>query len=157
MVIGDKDSDVYISSQNILSEGLNHKTVTRWYGKGGNLFPQLTERFRPTNLPKWIDFKIAFGANLEICGKLYFRFPVFSDKILVFNAEISTDLFGYKEDQYDGGKGHYTVGLPPIEDLLVQYWESMKTLNDYLKYKPYNNPEILIFEPVPAKLIEYIE
>ena len=43
------------------------------------------------------------------------------------------------------------------EDLIKKYWESMNTLDGYLKHKPYNYPEILIFEPVPAKLIEYIE
>ncbi|MEC2076333.1 hypothetical protein [Metabacillus fastidiosus] len=158
MVIGEKDSDINIIQQNALSKGLSRRTGSRWYGNGGGgLFPELTERFRPANSPKWIDFNIAFGADLEPFEKPCLRFPIFSDKILVFNRDISTDLFGYMEDQYDGGKGYYTVGLPPIEDLIVQYWESMTTLDEYFKHNPYNDPEVLIFETVPGKLIEYIE
>ncbi|MDQ7864049.1 hypothetical protein RCO48_32085 [Peribacillus frigoritolerans] len=64
MVI-ENDSDINISPQKVLKEGLNHRTATRWYSNSGNLFPELTERFRPENLPKWIDFKVAFGADLK--------------------------------------------------------------------------------------------
>jgi hypothetical protein len=32
MVIGEKDSDIYISPQNALNEGLSRRTATRWYG-----------------------------------------------------------------------------------------------------------------------------
>ena len=158
MVIGEKDSDINIIRQNVLSKGLSCRTGSKWYGNGGgSLFPELTERFRPANSPKWIDFKIAFGADLEQYEKPYLRFPVHSEKILVFNLDISSDLFAYIEDKYDGGRGYFTEGLPSKEDLMKQYWESMNTLDDYLKYKPYKNPEILIFEPVPAMLIDYIE
>jgi len=103
------------------------------------------------------QFNIAFGAELKQPAESHLRFPMFSDKILVFNKDISSDLFAYKEDQYDGGKGCFTVGLPSKEDLIKQYWESMNTLDEYLKHKPYKNPEILIFETVPGKLIEYID
>ena len=103
------------------------------------------------------QFNIAFGAELKQPAESHLRFPMFSDKILVFNKDISSDLFAYKEDQYDGGKGCFTVGLPSKEDLIKQYWESMNTLDEYLKHKPYKNPQILIFETVPAKLIEFIE
>jgi hypothetical protein len=57
-----------------------------------SLFPELTERFRPANLPKWIDLKIAFRADLEAYEKPYYRFPMVSEKILVFNQDISSDL-----------------------------------------------------------------
>src|SRR5690625_4437748 len=52
-----------INPQIVLKEGLNYKTSTKWYSKSANLFPDLTERFRPANLPKWIDFEVAFGAR----------------------------------------------------------------------------------------------
>ncbi|MFE7064542.1 hypothetical protein ACFVAD_20615 [Sutcliffiella sp. NPDC057660] len=151
------DSDINIDPQKVLAEGLNHRTATRWYTNSGNLFPELTESFRPTNSPKWLDFKVAFGTDLEPYEKPHFRFPMFSDKILVFNRDISSDLFAYIEDKYDGGRGYFVEGLASKEDLMKQYWESMNTLVEYLKNKPFNNPEIYIFEPVPAKLIEYIE
>ncbi|WP_404356463.1 hypothetical protein LG291_23200 [Cytobacillus firmus] len=136
-----------ISPQRVLKEGLNHKTATRWYSRGANFFPQLTKRFRPVNLPKWIDFKVAFGADLEPYEIPYFRFPVSSDKILVFNFDISSDLLAHIE---------LVEGLPSKEDLMKEYWESMTTLAEYLKHKPFNNPEVYIFEPVPPNLIVYI-
>lgn len=146
-----------ISPEKVLKEGLTHKTATRWYSRGANFFPELTERYRPMNLPKWIDFKVAFGADLEPYEKPYYRFPVFSDKILVFNFDISSELFAYLEDKYDGGSGFLVEGLPSKEELMKQYWKSMMTLSDYLKHKPFNKPELYIFEQVPAKLIDYIE
>ncbi|WP_339171482.1 hypothetical protein MKY51_09790 [Solibacillus sp. FSL R5-0691] len=146
-----------ISPQTVLKEGLNHKTATKWYSNSANLFPDLTDRFRPVNLPKWIDFKVAFGVDLEVDDCPHYRFPVFSEKILVFNRDISSDLFAYIEDMYDGGKGRIIEGLPSKEDLVKNYWSSMNTLADYLKNKPFNNPEVYIFEQVPAKLIDYIE
>ncbi|MFF2458766.1 hypothetical protein [Peribacillus simplex] len=124
MVI-ENDSDINISPQRVLKEGLNHRTATRWYSNSGNLFPELTERFRPENSPKWIDFKVAFGADLKPYEKPHFQFPVFSDKILAFNRDISSDLFAYIEDKYDGDRGYFVEGLPSKEDLMKQYWESM--------------------------------
>jgi hypothetical protein len=67
-----------VSPQKVLKEGLNHKTATKWYSNSGNLFPELTERFRP--------------ADLEAYEKPYYRFPMVSEKILVFNQDISIDL-----------------------------------------------------------------
>ncbi|MBS4199139.1 hypothetical protein KHA93_05655 [Bacillus sp. FJAT-49732] len=151
------DIDVNISSQTVLKEGLNHMTATKWYSNSAKLFPELTDRFRPANLPKWIDFEVAFKADLEGYEKPYYRFPVFSDKILVFNQDISSDLFAYIEDIYDGSKWRFVEGLPSKEDLMKHYWASMNTLDEFLKNKPFNNPELYIFEPVPAQLIDYIE
>lgn len=152
-------SDLYenISPQTFLKEGLNHKTSTKWYGNSANLFPDLMEHFRPINIPKWIDFKVAFRVDLEVDERPYYRFPVFSDKVLVFNRDISSDLFAYIEDMYDGGNGRMIEGLPSKEDLTKNYWSSMNTLEDYLKNKPFNNPEVYIFEQVPAELIDYVE
>lgn len=112
---------------------------------------------RPVNLPEWINFAVAFGVHLEMDEDPHYRFPVFSDKILVFNRDISSDLFAYIEDMYDGGKGRIVEGVPSKEDLIKDYWASLNTLEDYLKYRPFKNPEVYIFEPVPAKLIDYIE
>ncbi|MEH7126272.1 hypothetical protein V7127_23975, partial [Bacillus sp. JJ1773] len=61
---------------------------------------------------------------------------VHSEKILVFNLDISSDLFAYIEDKYDGGKGYFIEGIPSKENLMKQYWESMSTHDDYLKHKP---------------------
>ncbi|WP_226669652.1 hypothetical protein [Metabacillus litoralis] len=151
------DFEVNISPQRVLQEGLSHKTATRWYSKINDLFPELIEIYRPENLPKWVDFKNAFKADLEEYEKPFYRFPRLTDKILVFNGEITSDLFAYIEDIYDGGRGYLVEGLPSKEDLIKQYWDSMNTLDEYLKNVPYNNPDIYIFDQVPAKLIDYIE
>ncbi|MEK5038391.1 hypothetical protein [Sporosarcina sp. FSL K6-3457] len=153
----ENDSDPSISPQWVLKEGLNHKTATKWYSNSGNYFPELTERFRPANLPKWIDFKVAFGADLKPYEEPHFQFPIFSDKIMVFNRDTGSNLFAHYEDKLVGGRGYFVEGLPSKEDLMKQYWESVHTLDEFLKNKPFNNPEIYIFEAVPAMLIEYIE
>ncbi|WP_026673717.1 hypothetical protein [Alkalihalobacterium bogoriense] len=158
--IMEQDSHVYISPEIVLDEGLNNRTVTRWYTNGGNLFPEITDRYKPINSPKWLDFKMALGADLVPPTKPYYRFSNFSNKILVFNGELSSDLFAYIEDGYmeaEVGAGYFTEGLPSKEDLVKLYWESMLTIEEYINHKPYKNPEVLIFETVPAKLIEYIK
>ncbi|GAM12326.1 hypothetical protein [Mesobacillus selenatarsenatis] len=156
IIIEDID-DAGIPPQRVLKEGLNRSTATRWYSRGANFFPELTERFRPDKSPKWIDFKVAFGADLEPYEKPYFRFPLFSEKILVFNFDISSDLFAFIEDEYDGGRGKFVEGIPSKEELMKEYWKSMIPLSAYLKLKPFNNPEVYIFEQVPAELIDFVE
>jgi hypothetical protein len=151
------DHDLSISPQRVLKEGLNRRTATRWYSRGANFFPELTEQFRPANLPTWLDFKVAFGADLEPYEKPYYRFPMFSDKILVFNFDLSSDLFAYLEDLYDGGNGHFVEGLPSKEELMKEYWRSMIPLSEYLEHKPFNKPEVYIFVQVPGELIEFLE
>ncbi|PAD67532.1 hypothetical protein CHH83_18430 [Bacillus sp. 7586-K] len=156
----EQNSDIHISPQNSLDSGLSIRTATWRYTNGGDLFPEITELLRPATSPKWLDFKIAFGAELVPSAKPYFRFPLFSDKIFVFNQELSDDLFAYVEDEYmkaETGGGYFTKGLPSKEELVKQYWESMMTVDGYLKEKPYKEPEILIFEQVPKTLLEYIK
>lgn len=72
----EQNSDIYISPQNALDEGLNNRTATWRYTNGGDLFPEITELLRPTTSPKWLDFKMAFGAELVPPAKPYFKFPV---------------------------------------------------------------------------------
>ena len=71
VIIRNDDLGEYFSPEIVLKEGLNRKTATKWYGNSGNLFPELTIRFRPANLPKWVDFKVAFGAGLEEYDMLF--------------------------------------------------------------------------------------
>jgi len=58
-MVTEKDDDIYTSiPQNVLDEGLNRKTVTRWYTNGGTLFQELTDHFKPINSPKWINLTL---------------------------------------------------------------------------------------------------
>ncbi|ATP40401.1 hypothetical protein CSE16_10265 [Solibacillus sp. R5-41] len=153
-----QDSNTFNSPNNALKEGLNHQTRTGYYTNGGNLFPELTEKLRPTNVESWVDFNNAFGAQLGQPEQPYLTFPLTTNKILVFNRDLSSDLFAYIEDQYmkqETGGGYFTVGLPSKEELVMQYWASMLILDDYLKMKPYKDAELLIFTTVPPELLEY--
>lgn len=155
-----QEGDQYNSPSNALNEGLNKNTITGRYTNGGNLFPEITEKLRPLNAESWINFKYAFGAELIPPSKPYLKFPLFTDKVLVFNQDLSSDLFAYIEDQYmeqETGGGYFTVGLPTKEELVKLYWESMLSIDEYLTSKPYANAEILIFKSVSPELIEYIK
>ncbi|MFE3576044.1 hypothetical protein [Lysinibacillus sp. NPDC059133] len=55
-----------------------------------------------------------------------------------------------------GEEGYFTKGLSSKEDLVKQYWESMITVEEYLKRKPYKNPEILVFETIPKKFLSIL-
>ena len=120
-----------ITPQIVMKEGLNRKSSTKGYSNNGNFFPKLTARFRPANLPKWIDLNVAFGVDLEIFGKPYYQFPMFNEQVLVFNRDIASYLFAYIEDIYDGGTGRIVEGLPSKEELMKSYWASMSTLDNF--------------------------
>lgn len=52
-------------------------------------------------------------------------------QFLVFNRDISSDLFAYIEDIYDGDNGRIVEGLPSKEDLMKNWWASMNTLEEF--------------------------
>jgi len=155
----EQDDDRYVDPQIALNNGLSKNTVARFSSNGGRLFPELTDLTRPINAEQWIDFSIAFGADFAPISKHYIRFPIVTEKVLIFNRDISTDLFAYVEDEYmkveTGEEGYFTKGLSSKEDLVKQYWESMMTVEEYLKRKPYKKPEILVFETIPKEFLEY--
>ncbi|MER2170390.1 MAG: hypothetical protein ABS938_07105 [Psychrobacillus psychrodurans] len=155
-----QDSHEYINIEQVLKQGLNISTKTGSYTNGGRLFSKVTEKYRPLSVPTWIDFGQAIGAEFTVPSKPYFKFPIFTNKIRIFNREISSDLFAYIEDDYmkdETGGGYFTQGLPSKENLVKQYWESMISVEDYLANRPYENAEILIFKTVPPEILEFIE
>ena len=158
-IVFEEDDDRYVDPLIALKNGLRRDTVARFYSNGGRLFPELTNRTRPTNAEQWIDFSIALGADFKPISKHYLKFPIVTEKVLIFNRDISSDLFAYVEDEYmkveTDEEGYFTKGLSSKEDLVKQYWESMITVEEYLKRKPYKNPEILVFETIPKEFLEY--
>ncbi|GLY11195.1 hypothetical protein [Pseudobacillus badius] len=159
-IVFEQDDDRYADPQIALNKGLSKNTAARFYSNGGRLFPELTTLTRPSNAEQWIDFSMAFGADFDPISKHYLKFPMVTKKVLVFNREISSDLFAYVEDEYmkgeTGEEGYFTKGLPSKEDLMKQYWESMMVADEYLKRKPYKHPEILVFETIEKHFLEYI-
>lgn len=89
-----------------------------------------------------------------------FCFPIFTDKIFVFDSEISLSIYdqAFYEDMkvFDEEALNFDTG-EAIENWIEQYWKSMIPLKDYLRERPYPKPEVLIFEPVPKKIISFCE
>ncbi|SDI43534.1 hypothetical protein SAMN05192534_1523 [Alteribacillus persepolensis] len=144
----------------VMKNGLHSKTTSMFLGcgGGGGLFPGLIHRIQKGNVDKYLDFEQAVEAKFSPYNfKKYVYFPAFTKRIYVFDKEITTDLFTYIEDEYMRefeGKGIIEPGFPSKEELMQKYWKSKVHIDDYLDNKPYQNPEVLVFESIPASLLE---
>lgn len=145
-----------------MAKGISYHTKTNdWYDNGGQLELEITEKWRPAETPNWVNFEQAIGADLYHGFKKCFCFPIFTNKIVTFDWDISYSLhsqilsedwkyFAPEESRmYDTGKS--------IEHWIKLYWKSMMTLEQYLQKKPYPEPQILIFECVPKEIIRLYE
>jgi len=146
-------------------EGLYPKLTSTSLGTGGggDFYPEIMEQVRLKEPgEQWIDFKKGIVVLLEsYTFTNYFTFPVFTDKIMVFNRDITTELFSYIEDEsvFDetGVEGTMvTPGTPDRRELVNEYWRSRILLSEYLKEPPYSNSEIMIFEHVPKNILTLI-
>lgn len=150
----------YVPPQQILEDGITHLTKSNnFYSTGGGIEIELTEKLRPSYAPEWIDFKKAIGVRLKKTFSRTFCFPVFTDKIMVFNFDIS--MFIYDQAFFDDHNYMLVEALgydtgEEIENHIKRYWDSMMTLDEYLKTTPFE-PEILLFEPVPSEIIKVCE
>lgn len=153
--------EYHVSIQEILSNGLNHtlKSNNR-YSNGGRVKLDLAEQLKPLNVPDWVDFKKAIGADMAIRFKKTFCFPEFTDKILVFNSEISLSIYdqAFYEDLKDTDEEalDFDTGRP-LEYWIKLYWSSLMNLNEYREKRTYPKPEVLIFESVPREIIQLCE
>ncbi|WP_211202263.1 hypothetical protein [Salicibibacter cibarius] len=105
-----------------------------------------------------MDFELAYQVFLSpMTFSNYLRFPLSTNDVYAFNKDISTDLFGYVEEESMGSEykyGMFTNDLPSKQALMEQYWHSKLLLSDYLDEKPYANAEFLVFNNIPAHLLE---
>lgn len=150
----------YVSPKEVVKKGINFNTISvNFYSKGGRLKPQLMEKLRSKNVPTWVDFQNCIGVDLDPRSSQSFCFPVFTDKLMVFNKDISLLIYdqAFYEDNKDFAEEaqNFDTGKS-WEELIENYWSSMRTLNDYLTEKPYPNTEVLLFEPVPSDIIRII-
>lgn len=60
-----------------------------WYSNGGKVKMNIADKLRSTNTSEWLDFNSAIGVNIEKRVPKALCFPVFTDKILVFDSEVS--------------------------------------------------------------------
>lgn len=145
----------------IKEEGIKSTTKSNHvYGNGGSINLDVTEQFRPVGAPDWIDFKKTIRADITNRFSKSFYFPVFTNKIKVFNGEISLNIYDqafYEDLKYTDEEAlNFDTG-ESIEHWIKKYWESMVSLEQYLENKPYKEPEILIFEDVPKQIIKVCE
>ncbi|WP_410513273.1 DNA polymerase III [Paenibacillus sp. BR2-3] len=151
----------YVSKKEILSGGINYTTKSNnRYSNGGRVKLEVTEKLRPVNTPDWVNFRKVIGVDVVNRFTKSFCFPVFSNKILVFDGDIS--LFIYDQAFYEDLKDTDEEALnfdtgESIEHWVKLYWESLMTLEEYKAKKPYSRPEVLIFESVPNEIIQVCE
>ncbi|KRV46074.1 hypothetical protein [Bacillus sp. TH007] len=151
----------HVSWQEVMNSGIKYSTKSNHrYSNGGRVKLEITENLRPSNIPKWINFKEAIGADIINLFTESFCFPIYTDKIFVFDSEISLSIYdqAFYEDmkEFDEEALNFDTG-ETIEYWIGQYWKSMIPLKDYLRKRPYPKSEILIFEPVPKEIISFCE
>ncbi|EIT87439.1 hypothetical protein A374_00165 [Fictibacillus macauensis ZFHKF-1] len=156
-----KNHKEHVSLEEVMSGGIHYATKSNnIYTKGGNIQFEVTELLRPSNTPDWLNFRQAIGVELTNSFSKSFYFPIFTDKIRVFNLDITYSIYdqAFYEDfkDFDEEALNFDTG-ETIEYWIKLYWKSMMTLEDYLIKKPYSKPEVLIFESVPKEIIQVCE
>ncbi|MCM3036846.1 DNA polymerase III [Bacillus pumilus] len=153
--------EFHVSQQEVMNSGIKYSMKSNHrYSNGGRVKLEITENLRPSDISKWINFKEAIGADIINRFSESFCFPIFTDKIFVFDSEISLSIYdqAFYEDmkEFDEEALNFDTG-ETIDYWIEQYWKSMIPLKDYLRKRPYPKPEVLIFEPVPKEIISFCE
>ncbi|UHA72537.1 DNA polymerase III [Paenibacillus sp. 481] len=151
----------HVALEEIMNEGIKHSTKSNErYSNGGAIKPELTKQLKPSGVPVWVNFEAVIGVDLFNRFSKSFFFPVFTDKIQVFNSEVSLSIYdqAFYEDlkDFDEEALNFDTG-ETIEYWISEYWKSMITLEEYLLKKPFQKPEVLIFETVPPEIIQVCE
>lgn len=156
-----KNHEFYVSIEEILDNEITSSIKSNyWYSCGGKVKPEITKKLRPFGVPNWVDFDKAIGVDLIQRTETSLCFPIFTEKVMVFDKDISSLIYDqsfFEDNQYTFEEAiNFDTGKS-IEELILSYWGSMIPLKEYMKEKPYNNPEILLFEPVPKEIIKVVE
>jgi|GEM_PF-1486462 hypothetical protein len=155
------DHAQYVSPIKIINEGITCKTATNLtYMNVGNIEPEIVYKHRPVNVPAWLDFSKAIGVDLTQKYSKSFVFPVFTNKIVIFDGDIVNLIYDQQfydncNSSFEEAENFYT-GLT-LNELFEKYWSSMMLLDDYISAKKYNNPQVLIFESIPKEIIKIVE
>lgn len=156
-----KNHEYHVSLEEVMNGGIKYFTKSNnRYSNGGGVKFEITELLRPFNTPDWINFKEAIGVDKTNRFYRSFCFPIFTDKILVFDGDISLSIYdqAFYEDfkDFDEEALNFDTGKT-IEYWIKLYWKSMMTLEDYSIKNSYSKPEVLIFESVPKEIIQVCE
>jgi len=147
----------FVSAEQVMIEGIMFSTKSNnRYSNGGRVKIEKTESLRPLSTPDWVNFKEAIGVDISNRFSKSFCFPVFTNKILVFDGEVSLSI--YDQAFYDDFKDFDEEALncdtgESIEYWIKLYWASMMSLQEYLLERPYPKAEVLIFESIPKEII----
>ncbi|NWL90474.1 DNA polymerase III [Paenibacillus sp. 79R4] len=151
----------FVSEEQVMQEGIQFFTKSNnRYSNGGRVKFEKTESLKPFNTPDWVNFKEAIGVDISNRFSKSFCFPVFTNKILIFDGDISISI--YDQAFYDDFKDFDEEALnfdtgESIEHWIRLYWDSMMTLQAYLLKRPYPKPEVLVFESIPKEIIRVCE
>ncbi|MEI3604179.1 DNA polymerase III [Pseudogracilibacillus sp. SE30717A] len=156
-----KNHEHHVSLKEVMSGGIQYSTKSNnRYSNGGRVKFEITELLRPSNTPDWLNFKEAIGVDITNRFSKSFCFPVFTDKILVFDGDISFSIYdqAFYEDfkDFDEEALNFYTG-ETIEYWIKLYWKSMMPFEEYLIKKSYPKPEVLIFESIPKEIIQVCE
>lgn len=59
-----ENHEFHVSQQEVMNSGIKYSTKSNYkYSNGGRVKLEITENLRPSNIPKWIHFKEAIGAD----------------------------------------------------------------------------------------------
>ena len=89
-----ENHEYFISKEKVMQEGIKFTTKSNnRYSNGGRVVIEKTESLKPFNTPDWVDFKKAIGVDIFNRFSRSFCFPVFTNKILVFDGEVSLSIY----------------------------------------------------------------
>lgn len=105
--------------------------------------------------PSWLVFDNAIPCWLEKPKEDYVCFSQFTDKIRVFDGDVSYDIVEQLNYQLLEGLDEQEVFETGknLEKLYIEYWASMMPLPEYINSRPYLNSEVFIFEPILPKYL----
>lgn len=148
----------YVSKEEILLNGITFTTKSNTVPKVGlgNPIIEGAPYDKDIERPYWLDFNKAIPCWIEKPRGDYVYFSRFTDKIRVFDGDISYDIVeqincelldGFDEQEiFETGKS--------LKDLYNNYWKSMMLLDIYIEERPYLNPEVFIFEAIPSSCLK---
>ncbi|MBP1988688.1 DNA polymerase III [Paenibacillus eucommiae] len=153
------ESDAFLKKE--IGAGITSNSPSNlYYTNGGKGAGAVTGKFRPNDIPSWVDFNNAIGVNMIHKYDWMYAFPIFSSQIAVFDREITHMI--YDQTTYEANINiideaeHFDTGFS-LEYLVKMYWEGFILFEDYLHNPKYPSAEILVFESIPASIISVVK
>lgn len=153
-----ENHEFHVSTHEVLINGISSSTKSNlWYRNVSKVVPDLFNKLRPNGLFDWIDFKRVVNADLFQKTSECFCFPIFTNKILVFDGEIANSI--YDQVFYEENKDFFEEALDfdtgeSLDYWIRNYWDSLMTFDEFILKKTYENPDVLLFSSIPKEIIK---